>query len=80
MTTGDEDGRRLLFASCLHVSTESTCLVEDAQKACGPARTDGTQGQEGSPGPGAGALRQPKDPIPQACSRLRPPGPRPPGC
>lgn len=80
MTTEDEDGRRLLSASCLHVSTESTCLVEDAQKACGPARTDGTQGQEGSPGPGAGALRQPKDPIPQACSRLRPPGPRPPGC
>lgn len=80
MTIGDEDGRRLLSASCLHVSTESTCLVEDAQKACGPARTDGTQGQEGSPGPGAGALRQPKDPIHQACSRLRPPGPRPPGC
>lgn len=30
--------------SSLHVSMESMCLVEDAQKACGPARTDGMQG------------------------------------
>lgn len=74
MTTGDEDGRRLLSTSCLHVSRESTCLVEDAQQACGPARTDGMQGQEGSPGPGAGALTQPEDPIHKACSRQRPPG------
>lgn len=47
--TGDEVGEACALSS-LHVSMKSTCLVEDAQKACGPVRTDGRQGQEGKSG------------------------------
>lgn len=40
MVTGDEVGGGL--QSSLHESSrKSTCLVEDAHKACGPVRTDG---------------------------------------
>lgn len=43
MVTGDEVGGGL-HTILPSVSMEFTCLVEDAQKACGPARTDGMQG------------------------------------
>lgn len=36
-------------SSSLHVSRKSTSLVEDDQKARGPVRADGRQGQEGTP-------------------------------
>lgn len=43
MATGDEAALHIL----IRVSIESTSLVEDAQKGCGPV-TDGMQGREGT--------------------------------